>query len=45
MVIVVAVIGWMPNAQAQPLTVDPESIVPLPNTLYMEMPARLLYPT
>jgi hypothetical protein len=29
----------MHNAQAQPLTVDPESIVPLPNKFNMEMPA------
>jgi hypothetical protein len=39
MVIVVALIGWMSSAQAQPLTVDPESIVPLPRTFDMDMPA------
>jgi dienelactone hydrolase len=38
MVIVAVVMSWMPNAQAQPLTVDPESIVPLPGTFDMEMP-------
>src|SRR5712691_7414688 len=30
---------FMQNAQAQPLTVDPESIVPLPDKFDMEMPA------
>src|SRR5260370_1476322 len=30
---------FMQNAQAQPLTVDPESIVPLPNKFDLEMPA------
>jgi dienelactone hydrolase len=30
---------FMQYAQAQPLTVDPESIVPLPNKFDMEMPA------
>ena len=35
---VVVFMSWMPNAQAQPLTVDPESIVPLPNKFDMEMP-------
>src|SRR5882757_3669201 len=29
----------MHSAQAQPLTVDPETIVPLPNKFDMEMPA------
>jgi hypothetical protein len=29
----------MHSAQAQPVTIDPESIVPLPNKLGMEMPA------
>jgi dienelactone hydrolase len=38
MVIVAVVMSWMPNAQAQPLTVDPESIVPLPGAFDMEMP-------
>lgn len=28
----------MLNAEAQPITVDPESIVPLPDTFDMEMP-------
>jgi dienelactone hydrolase len=31
--------SWMLNAQAQPLTVDPESIVPLPEKFDMETPA------
>jgi dienelactone hydrolase len=35
----VAFLILMHDAQAQPLTVDPESIVPLPNTLDMEPPA------
>ena len=30
---------FMQNAQAQPLTVDPESIVPLPDKFDIEMPA------
>src|SRR5882757_6775766 len=30
---------FMQSAQAQPLTVDPESIVPLPDKFDMEMPA------
>lgn len=38
-VIVAVFMSWMSNAQAQPLTIDPESIVPLPNTFDMEMPA------
>jgi len=38
-VIAVVFIGWMHNAQAQPLTVDPESIVPLPDKFDMETPA------
>jgi hypothetical protein len=29
---------WMHNALAQPISVDPESIVPLPNKFDMEMP-------
>ena len=39
MVIVAVFMSWMHNAQAQPLTVDPESIVPLPDKFDMEMPA------
>lgn len=40
MVIVAAVLlTWMQSAQAQPLTVDPEAIVPLPNKLDIETPA------
>ena len=31
--------GWTSHAQAQSLTVDPESIVPLPDKFDMEMPA------
>jgi hypothetical protein len=32
-------VGWMHNAEAQPLTVDPESLVPLPDKFDSEMPA------
>jgi dienelactone hydrolase len=39
MVIAVVFMSWMHVAQAQPLTVDPESIVPLANTFDMEPPA------
>jgi dienelactone hydrolase len=39
MVIVAVFMSWLSNAQAQSLTVDPESIVPLPNTFDMETPA------
>src|ERR1700730_9902985 len=39
MVIAAVFMTWMHNAQAQSLTVDPESIVPLPDKLDMEMPA------
>jgi hypothetical protein len=38
-VIAVVLTGWMSNAQAQSLTVDPESIVPLPDKFEMEPPA------
>lgn len=38
MVIVVVSMSWMHNAQAQSTTVDPESIVPLPDKFDMEMP-------
>ena len=38
-VIAVVCMSWMHTAQAQPLTVDPESIVPLPDTFDIEMPA------
>jgi hypothetical protein len=38
-VIAVVLMNWMYNAHAQPLTVDPESIVPLPDTFDMESPA------
>jgi len=38
-VIAVMLISWMHDAQAQPLTVDPESIVPLPEKFDMETPA------
>lgn len=38
--IVVAVMSWLPNAQAQSLTVDPESIVPLPANFDMAPPSR-----
>lgn len=31
--------SWMHNAQSQPLTVDPELIVPLPDKFDIEMPA------
>jgi dienelactone hydrolase len=39
MVIMMVLIGWTSHTQAQSLTVDPESIVPLPNTFDMETPA------
>jgi dienelactone hydrolase len=39
MVAVVILTGWTFSTQAQPLTVDPESIVPLPDKFDMEMPA------
>jgi hypothetical protein len=39
MAIVVVFMSWMHNAQAQSATVDPESIVPLPNKFDMEVPA------
>jgi dienelactone hydrolase len=39
LMIVVAFVSWMHNAQAQPATVDPESIVPLPDKFDIEMPA------
>jgi dienelactone hydrolase len=35
----VVLLMLLQNAQAQPLTVDPETIVPLPNTFDMEPPA------
>jgi dienelactone hydrolase len=38
-VIAVVCIGWMHAAQAQSLTIDPESIVPLPVKFDIEMPA------
>jgi dienelactone hydrolase len=39
MVIVAVFTSWTHNAEAQPLTVDPESIVPLPGKFDMETPA------
>jgi hypothetical protein len=39
MVIAMVFVSWMHNAQAQPLTVDPESIVPLPDKFDMETAA------
>jgi hypothetical protein len=39
MVIVAVLMSWMHSAQAQPLTVDPETIVPLPDKFDMETPA------
>jgi dienelactone hydrolase len=39
MVSVAVFMSWLSNAQAQPLTVDPESIVPLPDTFDMETPS------
>ena len=38
-VIAVMLMSWMSDAQAQSLTVDPESIVPLPDKFDIEMPA------
>ena len=40
MAIVVVLMSWLSNAQAQSLTVDPESIGPLPGTFDMDMPSR-----
>jgi hypothetical protein len=40
MAIVVVLMSWLSTAQAQSLTVDPESIVPLPGIFDMEMPSR-----
>ncbi len=37
--IIVVVMSWMSSAQAQPLTIDPETIVPLPDRFDMEAPA------
>ena len=37
--IAVVFAGWMHNAQAQPPTVDPESMVPLPDKFDSELPA------
>jgi hypothetical protein len=39
MAIVVASMSWIHNAEAQSATVDPESIVPLPDKFEMETPA------
>jgi dienelactone hydrolase len=39
LVIAVVIMSWMHNAQAQSVTVDPESIVPLPDKFDMETPA------
>jgi dienelactone hydrolase len=39
MMIVAVFMSWLSDAQAQSLTVDPESIVPLPDKFDMEMPA------
>jgi dienelactone hydrolase len=39
MVMVMASMSWTHNAHTQPLTVDPETIVPLPSTFDMETPA------
>ena len=36
--IAVLIMGWLSNAQAQSLTVDPETIVPLPDSFDMEAP-------
>ena len=38
-IIVVVFMSWLSNAQAQSITVDPESIVPLPDKFDMETPA------
>ena len=37
-VFAVIFMSWMPNAQSQPLTVDPETVVPLPEKFDMETP-------
>src|SRR3954451_14020939 len=39
MISVAVLMSWLSSAQAQSLTVDPESIVPLPDKFEMEMPA------
>ena len=39
MMIVAVLMSWMHGAQAQPLTVDPELIVPLPDMFDMKTPA------
>jgi dienelactone hydrolase len=39
MIFAAVFMSWTHNAQAQPLTVDPESIVPLPDKFDMETPA------
>jgi dienelactone hydrolase len=41
---VMVLIGWTSNAQAQLSSVDPESIVPLPDTFDMEIPAPDVQP-
>ena len=41
---VMVLIGWTSNAQAQLSSVDPESIVPLPDTFDMEIPAADVQP-
>jgi len=44
LVIVAVFMTWMHNAQAQSLTVDPESVVPLPDKFDIEMPAPMCRP-
>jgi dienelactone hydrolase len=39
MMMAMVFVGWMHNAEAQPLTVDPESLVPLPDKFDSGMPA------
>src|SRR3979409_2211962 len=43
-VIAVVLVSWMQNAEAQSLTVDPESIVPLPDKFEMETPSPRVAP-
>jgi hypothetical protein len=38
LVIAVIIMGWMHNTQAQSVTIDPQSIVPVPDTFDMEAP-------
>ena len=43
-IMMVVFMSWTSSAQAQSLTVDPESIVPLPDKFDMERPAPDVWP-